>query len=114
MKRMIPISSLAILLLAFITTSVVQAQCTTGVLWNSSVTPTCNGSPQTAVFGQYAGEYSIFNLTAGTPYTFGSTIGTDFITIATHPGNVAVASGTQPVLYTPGASGTYRVYIHTN
>ncbi len=89
------------------------SQCLTGVLWQSGATPVCNGSPNILVSGQYAGEYSTVNLTAGTPYIFSSSIGTDFLTVATNV-PAAVASGTGSVAYTPAVTGLYRIYIHTN
>lgn len=86
--------------------------CNTGVLY-SSYTPTCIGSQETYAGCTFAGEYNNLTLNAGTAYTFGSSITTDFITI-TNSANTILTSGTQPVSFTPTAAGTYRVYIHTN
>jgi hypothetical protein len=88
--------------------------CNAGNLYTSGFTPTCNGTTQTIAFCQFAGEYSIVTLTAGVPYVFGSSVGTDFITIATDPANVIQVSGTQPVSFTPGVTGTYRIYTHSD
>jgi len=86
--------------------------CTNGVAY-LTVTPTCNGTQQTYSTCTYAGEYNTLNLTAGTPYTFGSATTTDYLTI-TNSAGVILAAGTQPVSFTPSASGAYRVYVHLN
>jgi hypothetical protein len=86
--------------------------CNTGVLY-SSYTPTCIGTQESYAGCTYAGEYNNLTLNAGTAYTFGSSITTDYITI-TNAANTILTSGTQPISYTPPTAGTYRVYIHTN
>jgi hypothetical protein len=88
------------------------AGCNTGTLW-TSYTPTCIGTQETISTCNYAGEYNDLTLTAGTSYTFGSSITTDYLTI-TNSANVILTQGTQPVSYTPTSSGIYRVYVHTN
>lgn len=89
-----------------------KAQCNTGVLYGTS-TPVCNGTQQVYSVCTYAGEYNILTLTAGTAYTFGSSIATDFLTV-TDATNTVVAFGTQPLLYTPAIGADYRIYVHTN
>jgi hypothetical protein len=86
--------------------------CNTGSAF-SSYTPLCNGTQESYASGTWAGEYNTLTLTAGVAYTFGSSIVTDYITV-TNSANVILTAGTQPVNFTPAASGTYRVYIHTN
>jgi hypothetical protein len=86
--------------------------CNTGVAY-SSYTPTCIGSQEPYAGCTFAGEYNTLTLNAGTAYSFGSSITTDFITI-TNSANTILTSGTQPISFTPPAAGTYRVYIHTN
>jgi hypothetical protein len=88
------------------------AGCNTGVLY-SSYTPTCIGTQEPYAGCTFAGEYNNLTLNAGTAYSFGSSITTDFITI-TNSANTILTSGTQPISFTPPAAGTYRVYIHTN
>jgi hypothetical protein len=103
-----------LLIFCIISWNVVSAQCTTGALYVTGAAPSCVGTPQTIASCQYAGEYSTVSLTAGVTYTFTSSIATDYITVATNPGNVAQVSGTQPVIFTPAVSGTYRIYTHLN
>ena len=86
--------------------------CNTGVFY-SSYTPTCIGTQENYAGCTFAGEYNNLTLTGGTAYTFGSSITTDYITI-TNGANTILTSGTQPISFTPPASGTYRVYIHLN
>src|SRR5687768_5189208 len=83
--------------LFFIFHSLASAQCTTGVLYVTGAAPSCVGTPQNIAGCQYAGEYSTVPLTAGVTYTFTSSIATDYITVATNPGNVPQVWGTQPV-----------------
>jgi hypothetical protein len=86
--------------------------CNTGVFY-SSYTPTCIGTQEAYAACTFAGEYNNLTLNAGTAYTFGSSVTTDYITI-TNAANTILTSGTQPITYTPPTSGTYRVYIHLN
>ena len=82
--------------------------CNSGVPYIST-TITCPATQFSYASCTYAGEYNTLTLTAGTAYTFGSSVTTDFITI-TNAANTILTSGTQPVNFTPTASGTYRVY----
>jgi hypothetical protein len=92
----------------------VHAQCLGSFQWPGvTFTPTCTGSPQTIDACNYAGDYAVLQLTAGTLYTFGSSISTDYFTVTT-TGNVALTQGTQPVTFTPGTTGSYRVHIHSD
>jgi hypothetical protein len=77
-------------------------------------TPTCTGSPQAIAADCYAGEYSLVTLTAGTAYTFTSSIATDYITISNEGGTTGLAAGLGPINYTPTTTGNYRFYLHTN
>lgn len=87
--------------------------CTNGVFY-TTFTPTCTGSNENYATCTYAGEYNDLSLTNGTAYTFGSSITTDYITITNATGTSVLAHGTQPLNYSPTATATYRVYIHTN
>ena len=86
--------------------------CTNGVSF-TSYTPSCIGTPEPYATCTYAGEFNTLALTGGTAYTFGSNIATDYLTVTTSTGSILTA-GTQPVNFTPGSSGSYRVYVHTN
>jgi hypothetical protein len=94
------------------TTTPPTVGCNTGVFY-SSYTPTCIGTQETYAACTFAGEYNNLTLNAGTSYTFGSSVTTDYITI-TNAANTILTSGTQPISFTPPTSGTYRVYIHLN
>jgi hypothetical protein len=98
-----------------LTGGVVKAQCLTG---NDSgfpaFTPTCAGAIETVSSTSSAGVYNTVNLTAGSIYTFRSSVGTDYITISNSAGSAAVASGFTPVSFSPTSSGVYRFYLHTN
>jgi hypothetical protein len=91
--------------------------CTTasyGLYPGSTYTPVCNGTPGTITTIGYAGEYSNVNVVSGTAYTFSSSIGTDYITIAGSPGSPVYAYGTTPVNWTSTVTGVVRFYTHTN
>ncbi|MDR1725196.1 MAG: T9SS type A sorting domain-containing protein [Bacteroidales bacterium] len=76
--------------------------------------PSCNGTDMTIATNCYAGEYSVVSITAGTTYTFSSSISTDFLTISNSAGNTVLATGTGLVNYTAPSSTTIRFYTHTN
>ncbi len=91
--------------------------CTTasyGLYPSSTYTPTCNGIGGTITTIGYAGEYSNVNVVSGTAYTFSSSIGTDYITIAGSAGSPVYAHGTTPVNWTSTITGVVRFYTHTN
>lgn len=92
--------------------SKLNAQCNTGVLYQNA-TPTCTGAQEVYSGCTYAGEYNTLPLIAGTAYTFGSSIATDYLTVTDATNNV-VAFGVQPLLYTPTIGATYRIYAHAN
>ncbi|MBK8228884.1 MAG: hypothetical protein IPK70_17110 [Flavobacteriales bacterium] len=80
-----------------------------------AITPTCNGLANDVALGcGYNGEYTTLNLTAGTTYTFTSSIATDYITISNGAGTVGLAWGLGPVNYTPLTTTTYRFWTHTS
>ncbi|MBK9146308.1 MAG: thrombospondin type 3 repeat-containing protein [Flavobacteriales bacterium] len=80
-----------------------------------AVTPTCNGLANDVALGcGYNGEYTTLNLTAGTTYTFTSSVATDWITISNGAGTVGLAWGLGPVNYTPTTTTTYRFWTHTS
>jgi hypothetical protein len=85
-----------------------------GLYPGTTFTPVCTGAAESITTVGYAGEYSNVNLTAGTLYTFTSSVGTDYITISNAAGTTALAFGTTPRTYTPSTSGTYRFYTHTS
>ncbi len=91
--------------------------CTTasyGLYPSSTYTPVCNGIAGTITSIGYAGEYSNVNVTSGTAYTFSSSIGTDYLTIAGSTGSPVYTTGTGSVTWTSTVTGTVRFYTHTN
>ncbi|HRD54747.1 MAG TPA: hypothetical protein PKY96_19085, partial [Flavobacteriales bacterium] len=82
---------------------------------SGAVTPICDGIANDVALGcGFNGEYTTLNLTAGTNYTFTSSVGTDWITISNNTGTIGYAFGLGPQSYTPTTSGTYRFYTHTS
>lgn len=81
---------------------------------SAAYTPACDGSPANITTAGWAGEYSVVNVTAGTPYTFMVSKAGYFITISDSSGTTVLASGTDSVTYTPTATGTVRFYVHTD
>jgi len=76
-------------------------------------TPICDGVANDVSLGcAWPGEYTTLNLTAGTTYTFTSSIATDYITISNGAGTVGLAFGLGPINYTPTTTTTYRFYLH--
>ncbi len=97
--------------------AVLSAQCLTasyGQWPGSTFTPSCTGSPQTITTIGWAGEYSSVNVVSGNPYTFSSSITTDYLTIANSTGSAALAWGTGSVEWTATFTGDIRFYTHTN
>ncbi|MBK8498168.1 MAG: T9SS type A sorting domain-containing protein [Flavobacteriales bacterium] len=80
---------------------------------SATYTPLCTGAAEDITTCAYAGEYSNVQLTAGTLYTFSSSVA-DYITISNAGGTTALATGFSPVNYTPGSSAVYRFYTHTS
>jgi hypothetical protein len=77
-------------------------------------TTTCTGANQTITVNAYAGEYTMVNLSAGTQYTFSSSVPTDYITISNQAGTTILASGVTLWLNSGSNSGTFRYYFHTS
>ena len=87
---------------------------TYGLFPSATFTPTCTGAAENITSSAYAGEYSNVNLTAGQTYTFTSSNATDYLTISNVAGTTGLSFGVTPVTYTPGTSGVYRFYTHTD
>jgi len=81
---------------------------------STTFTPTCTGSNQTIAANCWAGEYSVVQVTNGIPYTFSSSISSDYLTIANSTGTTILATGTGSVNWTATSSTTIRFYTHTN
>lgn len=77
-------------------------------------TPSCSDGPQAITTTGSASEYSSLALTAGVAYVFSSSVATDHFTLANATGTIPFISGITPILFTPAASGTYRLYHHVN
>lgn len=92
--------------------------CTTatyGLFPAATFTPTCTGTEQLIAADTWAGEYSNIAITPATPYTFRSSVNTDFITIANTDGSVVYAYGNSPLSWNSGTNtGVVRYYIHAN
>src|SRR5690606_24657728 len=83
--------------------------------WPSSTyVPSCNGSVEDITTNGWAGEYSKVQVTAGTTYTFSSSVGTDFITIAKENVPEAYITGTGSVTWTAVANEVIRFFTHTD
>jgi hypothetical protein len=91
-----------------------DAQCLTG---NSSglpsFTPACSGVVETVSNTSSAGVYDNVTLTAGSIYTFRSSVASDYITIGNSTGTTGLAFGSTPVSFSPTVTGVYRFYVHT-
>lgn len=118
MKKLINIGyGISLLFCALIFTNNATAQCTTasnGQWPGTTFTPTCTGTPQNIVTDAFTDEYSVVNLTAGVAYTFASSIGTDYITIADNATLTPQVFGTTPVVFNCTVTGLYRFYRHNS
>lgn len=102
---------------SFTTQAATPSGCTTapnGLYPSAAFTPSCTGSNETIVTDAWGGEYSNVNVIANKQYTFTSSVGTDYITIANSAGTVVYASGQTPLTWTSGTAGVIRYYLHTN
>ncbi|HEX8516197.1 MAG TPA: T9SS type A sorting domain-containing protein [Bacteroidia bacterium] len=93
------------------------AQCLTATngQWPSGTfTPSCSGSNQNITTSGFASEYSMVNVVSGNTYTFSSSVGTDFITIANGAGTVSYTTGTGSVTWVATVTGAIRFYTHTS
>jgi hypothetical protein len=79
---------------------------------SATFTPACSGSPEAVTTLAWTGEYSVVSVTAGTEYTFSSSIATDFVTISDEAGETVYASGTSSVTWTATATENVRFYLH--
>ena len=81
----------------------------------ATFTPNCTGSSQNITTAGYATEYSMVYVTSGQTYTFTSSVGTDYLTLANGAGGAPVyAAGTTPVVWTSTVTGAIRVYDNIN
>ncbi len=71
----------------------------------------CSGFNQTITTCAFTGEYSLVNLTAGTTYTFSTSVASDYITI-TDAAITPLVFGTGSVIFNCVSTGTYRFYRH--
>ncbi len=105
----------ALLLVVLLVGTQAMAQCLSG---NDSgfpaFTPTCSGAIETVSSSSSAGVLNTVNLTAGSIYTFRSSVSGDYITISNSTGTTALAWGFNPISFSPSSSGVYRFYLHTN
>lgn len=78
------------------------------------VTPICNTTVESVVPMGEAGQYSMVKVTAGTPYTFYSSIDTDMITIGNEDGTTVLGYGFGTFEWTADADKLIRFYTHAN
>jgi hypothetical protein len=78
----------------------------------ATFTPACTGTGQTITAAAWTSEYSVVNVEAGTTYTFSSSVGSHFITIANSAGTAALATGTGSVVWPSNLTGSVRFYTH--
>lgn len=76
--------------------------------------PTCNTTVESVVPMGQAGQYSMVQVTASTPYTFYSSISTDMITIGNEEGTEVLGYGFGTFDWTPDADRLVRFYTHAN
>jgi hypothetical protein len=99
------------------TTQAPPGYCLIGTPYPSTtyVPETCDGVVVNEIVDNaYAGEYSNVTVTNGQPYTFISSVSTDFITISNAAGNTSLAAGVTPLTWTSNLDGNIRFYIHTS
>jgi hypothetical protein len=77
-------------------------------------TPNCTGTNETIATNAWADEYCYVNVTSGTVYTFTSSVGTDFLTLANTAGTIEYTAGTTPLVWTATVTSQIRFYVHTN
>ena len=78
----------------------------------STFVPACNGTAQVIASNCWTGEYSMVQVTAGTEYTFSSSVDTDLVTISDEAGTTVYAAGVSAVNWTAPADGLVRFYLH--
>ena len=78
----------------------------------TTYTPSCTGSAGTITTCGFGSEYSRVNVTDGEIYEFGSSVGTDFITISNADGDTAFAWGQSPLAWQATFTGVVRFYTH--
>lgn len=116
-RKLTTLINYCFILIAFLISFKSYSQCTTNTsLYPAATfTPNCNGTAQNITTLGYATEYSMVYVTAGTTYTFSSSIGTDYLTIANAGGGAPVyAFGTTPVVWVATITGNVRFYNNTN
>jgi hypothetical protein len=99
------------------TTEASPGYCLNGNLYPAAtyVPETCDGVFVNQIIDNaWAGEYTMVTVTNGTPYTFMSSVSTDFITISVEDGNTPLAAGVTPLTWTSDVDGNIRFYIHTS
>ncbi len=93
------------------------AQCTNTSLYPTSAVSIAHSCTSTTIASdQYAGEYSVLNLTAaaaGEQYVFASSVNTDYLTLRDSTGAL-LASGITPLYYTQTANPMPKVQLHVN
>lgn len=81
--------------------------------WPSTAfTPGCTGFPIVIASDTWTGEYSKVLVTAGTEYTFSSSVPTDLVTIGDKNGTMVHVFGTETVTWTATVTDTIRFYLH--
>jgi|GEM_PF-1038367 len=78
----------------------------------STFIPSCNGTAEVIASNCWTGEYSMVQVTAGTEYTFSSSVATDMVTISDEAGTTVYAAGVSAVNWTAPADGLVRFYLH--
>jgi len=83
-----------------------------GLFPEETFVPACVGSGENINVFCYSGEYTNVDITAGTAYTFSSSIATDRVTIGNEDGTVVLAFGVTPLTWTSTVTGIVRFYLH--
>ena len=114
MYRSLRLLTCSLVLLLGVTTHV-HAQCFgTFQFPSTTIVADDTGVPTTISTCSFAGDHALVSLIAGRTYRFTSSIATDHITISDAVASGAIASGTQPVLFTATATQTHFIHFHTN
>jgi len=78
----------------------------------ATFTPACIGTAQPIAANCWTGEYSMVQVTAGTEYTFSSSVTTDMVTISDETGTTIYAAGVSSVTWTATTDELIRFYLH--
>jgi subtilisin-like proprotein convertase family protein len=115
MRKYLHKIGLTMFLVTLISSGQLYSQCPTtiyGQYPSGTFNPLACGVVQTLTTCAYASEYTVVNLTAGSSYTFYTSVATDVITITDNATNTVQVFGTGSVVFNCTTSGLYRFNRH--